>query len=704
MYDRASEIRETTRRLSVSGLMFFALDGDASRAAITNMLLQLAALAALLLTTLVAMIGYILSIYRKSRTRGVALEQANQRMQTILKTSLDGVIVTDLDGRVLEFNAAAEQILGFRFDEVRGRTIIALISPEDTLARHLAAAERIRARAKDTIEGKGRITLRAKRANGEIFPLELSIQRADDGQQEVFIAFLHDISKRVSAEKELHETRDRALAGERAKAEFLTMMSHEIRTPLNGVLGNLALMNDTALTTTQTRYLRNMDISGRVLMRHVDSVLDVTRFQSGKLEFDIACTDLSKLLSELIDSQLGQAETRGTLLLWRWVGARMEWGRTDRAALEQILLNLLGNAIKFTPGGRITVEVEKLPRMVGEKHMMEFRVIDTGIGIPPNKIDTVFDDFVTSDASFGRETGGTGLGLGITRRIARGLGGSVGVESTPGEGSLFWVRLPMEQGRDPSIAPVEPAPISPRHMSVLLVEDNAINREVATEILERDGHVVAATNDGQSGVDQAQTTRFDLILMDIAMPGMDGLQATRAIRHGNGASKDVPIIAVSANVLPQEKDRFLAAGMNGFLPKPLDIQDMRQVLLGQTSTASEAAPLTDLLDLGQLNANRDGMGYATFERLLERFIEEVDALVAKTATLSDSDLDTIACSLHTSAGSAAVFGATRLRRTLLEAEVSAKAKTHETTERVLSELPAIWAQTKSSLLDLPSAA
>jgi len=703
LYSQGDELREHARILSISGLKYFVQSADDNRAAISRMLLQLAGLAVLLFATLTALAVYVLTIYRKSRMRGVALEQANKRMQTILTTSLDGVIVTDMNGRVLEFNKAAERTFGYKFSEVLGRPIIEMVSPDDALQHHLAQAERIQNRETGTIEGKGRVTLQAKRANGEIFPIELSIQRADDGQQELFIAFLHDISKRVAAENELLETRDRALAGERAKAEFLTVMSHEIRTPLNGLLGNLTLLHDTPLSDDQTRYVRNMDISGRVLMRHVDSVLDIARFQSGALEFDIACTDLGLLLTELINSQIGQAEQQGTQLCWNWVGTRMEWGRTDRAALEQVLLNLLGNAIKFTPQGSVDVEIERLPETEDNKPVIELRVIDTGIGISPDDLDHVFDDFVTSDTSFGRATGGTGLGLGITRRIVEGLGGTIGVESTPGEGSTFWVRLPMEQGRAPGTTPTADAhrPIADK-LTVLLVEDNDINREVATALLRKDGHTVVSAHDGQTGVESAANARFDLILMDIAMPGMDGLQATRAIRCGDGASRNVPIIALSANILPQERERFLAAGMNGFLPKPLNIDEMRDALFNLP--ASPQRTDTQIINTAQLSANRAGMGEEVFQTLVERFRSEVEALITEVSSLTGDSLDTIGARLHTVAGSAAIFGASRLRHTLLAAENSAKAQDRTETRRLLDELPVIWNDTRDKLTSLALAA
>ncbi|MCP4821180.1 MAG: response regulator, partial [Shimia sp.] len=651
---------------------------------------------------LAALAAYVLAIYRRANQRGIALQQANQRMQTILTTSLDGVIVTDLDGNVLEFNQAAEETLGYKFSEVCGRPIIELVAPDDMLDTHLANAQRIKEGQAGTIEGQGRVTLRAKRKTGEVFPVELSIQRADDGQQELFIAFLHDISKRIAAEAELLETRDKALAGERAKAEFLTMMSHEIRTPLNGVLGNLSLLNETQLTSTQTRYVRNMDLSGRVLMRHVDSVLDIARFQSGAMEFDIACTDLSSMLTDLVNSQIGQAGQKGTTLAWHWVGARMKWGRTDRAALEQVLLNLLGNAIKFTPGGQVEIEIEVLPDSSPNTPTIEIRVIDTGVGIAKQDMDSIFDDFVTSDTSFGRAIGGTGLGLGITRRIVEGLGGTIGVQSEPGKGSTFWVRLPMEEGRDPGSVQTQALASTPlRHMTILLVEDNAINREVATEILEKDGHTVVAAADGQTGVNRAAAARFDLILMDITMPGMDGLAATRAIRSGGGASSDVPIIAVSANILPQERDRFVAAGMHGFLPKPLNIHDMRQALAGMDH-ARRSQP-TELIDMDQLSANREGMGEAVFERLLDRFVAEVNGFIATQPALSGEGFLALERSLHSIAGSAAVFGAAQLRYALLETEGHASARNHAETQRHFDALPQIWHETKSALKTLTAA-
>jgi PAS domain S-box-containing protein len=704
-------LRNDTRTLSLKGLAFFAALSDRQRADVTETLLRLTALIVLLLTALVALVVHLFNIYRLTREHGQALAEANMRMTTILTTSLDGVLVTDYAGRILEFNKACEDIFGYKYEDVRGRNVIELIAPPHTRAKHKAALDRMLNGRSGHFAGKGRIRTDMHRADGSVFPGEIAVEVAEEDGRKIFLGFLRDISDRDAAEKELMETRDQALAGERAKAEFLAVMSHEIRTPLNGMLGNLSLLNDTALDAAQTRYIRNMEISGRVLMRHVDTVLDIARHEAGMLEIKLGCTDLSMLLQELVDSQLSSAGTRGNALSWRWEGTPKAWVCTDRAALEQVLLNLIGNAIKFTHNGSITVEAEALPETIEGIPVTELRVTDTGIGIAEDRQEKVFDDFVTNDTALGQVPGGTGLGLGIARRIVTAMGGTIGVESASGQGSVFWVRLPMAPARRPAQTTTPSAPAPNVSRRVLLVEDNAINRELAEEMLLKAGHEVISAEDGLQGVEQAATAGFDVILMDIAMPHMDGLQATLAIRTGDGPNKDTPIIAVSANILPPERTRLKQAGMSGFLSKPLDRNAFHSAL--QTLSTQEIAPAqeqevarhqtSDLhMDIDQLITNRDGMPPETFARLLTRFLEEGDALEAAIAA-PERQSAVIAGQCHHLAGASAVFGAQDLNKHLVAADSAAKTGDDAAFEAALVALPPLWQQTKTSLLaHLPS--
>lgn len=705
--DLAAGLRADTRQISISGLALFAKRSDRERAVITRTLMRLAGLAVLLVTALTGLVIYVFTIYRKARQRGRDLAQANQRMHTILTTSQDGVIVTDQHGVVLEFNAAAEQIFQLDFAAIQGRQILDLIAPENSIASHTAALHRMRSNRGGHIGGRGRVQIEAKRADGTVFPMEIAIEPAFDGPQELFVAFVRDISKRVEAEQELVEARDHALAGEQAKADFLNVMSHEIRTPLNGVLGNLSMLNDTVLDTRQTRFVRNMEISGRVLMRHVDSVLDIARFESGKLDFDMRPTNLGALITDLINSQIGLAESRGTALGWHWVGPPLSWVHTDPAALEQVLLNLLGNAIKFTPQGTISVEIETLPDTQNGLPLIELRVIDTGIGIPADGLGTIFDDFVTRDVSLGRVTGGTGLGLGIARRIVEALDGQIGVQSTQDQGSTFWVRLPMERAK-PMAHQISDTTVAggTKALAVLVVEDNDINRELACDMLMREGHSVTSVCDGAAGVAAARRGQFDLILMDIAMPLMDGLEATRLIRSGSGASCAVPIVALSANILPDEKDRFMRAGMTSFLAKPLNRKNLHNLVsslehapLPPTHYFSPAKPEdTDtLINFDHFTNNFQDLGQAARDGLIQRFISDMDRFLPDLATLCATDLVSLAAKCHANAGSAAVFGATKLRARLVGIEIAAKAGDRRTIRDQLKPLSGLWQDTKSAL-------
>jgi len=701
IWEDARTIRGDVRDLAVGGLSHFARTADARRDDTARTLAHLAALSAGLLLALALVSLYLLYVNNVTRRRGDALGRANHRMNTILSTSLDGVIVTDAEGRVLEFNPAAETIFKYSLEEARGRTIGKLIVPPDMRDADGVDMRRMRWGGEQPIVGRGRIQLEAMRATGELFPAELALQSAHDGDEEIVIGFVRDISKRKANEAELISARDRALAGEKAKADFLAVMSHEIRTPLNGLLGNLSLLKNARPTQEQTRFIHNMEVSGQVLLNHVDTVLDISRFEAGKLSVKRETADLGALMQEIVDGQSGNAASRGNVIEWQWVGPARPWVTTDTQRLRQILLNLVGNAIKFTENGRVSLEVEVAePGDDGETPVYEFRVIDTGIGIAEEHLERVFEDFHTRDASLGRSAGGTGLGLGIARRFAKAMGGDIGVESTPGEGSVFWVRLPLKEGTATARTRRDtrtPGPVE--GLELLVVEDNPINLEVIRNMLKIDGHRVTEARDGKSGVEAAMARRFDAILMDISMPVMDGPTATRHIREGGGPSSDVPILAVSANVLPDAVEGFREAGMNAFLGKPINLSALRQALAAVTGAEGGAAAETEEAGETQLASIRANLGEAAFAGLAAQLVEEGDALIPRLARpgRTEAALNELAAECHKFAGSAAMFGALEMRDVLVEFETAAKAGEVDALATLAHRAKGVWSRARERL-------
>ena len=706
LQNEAEGLSSSIRTIATAGLTHFARQSDNERQKISDTLRHLAVVMAVLVTALLATAVYSNAVDKSNLRRQKEVLQTAERFQTVISTSLDAVIVSDIWGKILEFNEAAEEIFGVRRKDVVGADLAEVIVPAHLREAHNNGLLRMREKGERRFVGKGRTKLEALRANGEVFPVELAVQSAWQGKEEIFIAFLRDISSVVEAEQRLIEARDKALASEKAKANFLAVMSHEIRTPLNGLLGNLTLLGDTPLNHKQRVYYENMNISGRLLMSHVNNVLEITKYEADKLPFKSKPVNLSALIQDVVDAQSGRAEKDSNLLEWGWVGEPLHWVLSDPSRLQQILLNLLGNAIKFTDHGRISIECEVVDRIDGDD-IVEFRVSDTGIGIPKEDICRIFEDFVTRDSSFDRTAEGTGLGLGIARRIVQALGGEIGARSTPGEGSTFWFRLPLKASSAKlDTKTLNEARENTKQLDILVVEDNEINRQLVREMLEQDGHRITEAVDGRTGIDLASKKAFDLILMDISMPVIDGRQATREIRSGQGASRATPIVALTANVAPEQVADFRKDGMNDVQTKPLMRNELRSMVarisdgrLAGIHPQEDAAEEPILLDTEQQKQAREAVGEEAFARLLERFCLEGDATVSwlESGTRKTGDMTEIAAQSHKLAGSAAVFGAQSLRTNLLQLECAARDGDRDAAIAAVSSLPKIWNETQTGL-------
>ncbi len=364
------------------------------------------------------------------------------------------------------------------------------------------------------------------------------------------------------------------------KSRFLATMSHEIRTPMNGVMGMIDLVLAAPLAQAQRDKLELARDSARSLLKVIDDTLDFSKIQSGRLEIEQVEFEPARLIAETAALFQTQVTTDGVGLFEEVCADLPPWVLGDPVRIRQILLNLVGNAVKFTSAGRITLRVNTASAPNGP--VMRFEVEDTGIGISAAAQDKVFDSFTQADASTTRRFGGTGLGLSIAKGLVTLLGGEIGVTSVEGEGSLFWFTVPYvpaerECSQDTDEAP-EQTISGVQTLHVLLADDHPTNQIVLKAFLEALNHRVTIVDDGAKVLSSLDEDRFDLILMDIQMPTMDGLTAVQAIRSRPGPERTIPVVAVTANALEGDRETYLHAGMSGYLSKPIDFGELSNVI------------------------------------------------------------------------------------------------------------------------------
>ncbi|MBF0563012.1 MAG: response regulator, partial [Alphaproteobacteria bacterium] len=393
---------------------------------------------------------------------------------------------------------------------------------------------------------------------------------------------------------DLELARAAAEAGSRAKSEFLATMSHEIRTPLNGVLGMTSLVLQTPLSPVKRQYIETAHESGQALLAIVNDILDFAKIEAGRLELELIDFALRPLIMGTVASMSARAEEKKLTLTTCFPQDLPPLLRGDPAHLRQILLNLTGNAIKFTETGGVTVTTEVVALDEGTV-TLRFAVIDTGIGVPKASRGKLFQSFTQGDLSITRRFGGTGLGLVICRRLVDAMGGSIGFDSDEGRGSTFWFKIPFALSLPvPVTVPPEGDVVTVAPRRILLVEDMVINQKVVGGLLEHAGHEVTIVDNGAAAVERLRQSGFDLVLMDMYMPKMDGLEATRRIRSLPGAVAKVPILGLTASILKDDLARCREAGMNDVLAKPFSMDDFNAVLAHlKPREEEEVAPVLD---------------------------------------------------------------------------------------------------------------
>lgn len=828
------------------------------------------------------------------------LQQHAERIKRIIDTANEGFVSMDAEGFIVEWNPEAENMFGWSRDEAMRLKVSEIIIPKRFRQQHEQGLARFLATREAAVLNQ-RVELTALRRDGTEFPIEATItpQRLDDGL--VFNAFLHDITQRKQDEQALHDAREQAESASRSKSEFLANMSHEIRTPMNGIIGMSELLANTKLEPDQRDYLKMVQQSASALLLLLNDILDFSKIEAGKLELERLPFSLRECIGNTGHTLSSQAAEKGIELACRIAPEIPDILIGDPGRLRQIVVNLAGNAIKFTEAGEVVIEITRLAddsrstspgedsgEQLSGDVTLNVSVRDTGIGIPADKLDVIFEAFGQADASTTRQYGGTGLGLAISTQLVQLMNGKIDVESELGKGTTFsftaqfgvspeqklrpssdlmalrdtpvlvvddndtnrrilheiltsWSMLPVTVGsgaeglryiertrgqgqniplvlldcmmpdmdgfqfarrlretvpetectiimisssiqagdsercRQLEIARCMPKPvmhsdllntilmeIHPERLPesgageiqvdgdviprrILLAEDGAINQRVAVGFLERRGHHVTVVSDGKQALDAVDREAFDVVLMDVQMPTMDGFAATSAIRQREaGTGCRLPIVAMTANAMKGDRERCLEAGMDDYVPKPVEPEALfravesfpaaaltpaKSVKLGEETVSSNNATRTEsAVDLEPAEVT-DSSGVSEsplpstqtpseplidWERCIERMPGGIDLAKELAAMLIDeapkyleqletacqnSDADTLRRAAHTLKGSAAIFAVKPLVEQCQEIEERAQAGDTESCGPRLHQLNQLVAELSTELVE-----
>ena len=616
-------------------------------------------------TAAVLAFGGFLLVHRRRVVR------SQQALSVTLENMAQGIIMVDVHRRVRVINHRAVTLLGLpdrltkpgtSFDAIRAWQVEMgelAASPDDAIAdiRPLIIADlKQRAPRFERVRPDGRV-------------LEIRTELLGDGGA---VRTYTDITERKRAEQDLARARDAAEAASHARTNFLAVMSHEIRTPLNGVIGAAELILSSKLDKTERIYAEIIQNSGNHLLALINDILDFSRLDAVGVELETIPFDLPTTIRGAIDVFAMQARDKNIQLRCDIGDDIPDHVSGDPARLRQVLFNLLGNAVKFTNRGNVQVNVRGTA--IGENAVrIALSVTDTGIGIPANALDKLFQEFTQADSSVSRRFGGSGLGLAICRRLVEMMGGTIHVTSTEGVGSTFGFEIVLNRADPPAITAPSPSHATDQPLDILLAEDNDTNRLIALHMLRRLGHTVETVPDGRQAVTMAEHRKFDVIIMDVMMPEMDGLVATRAIRALPGPAAQIPIIGLTAGASVIDEMTCRAAGMTGFALKPITIDGLRAVL-AQDITVRTARPAPsgnpDLLNHAALTELRNELGEAILEEILELFLDQARSYLRALQDSFAADAPAVRAQAHLIVGAARNIGLLRLGQAALDIERS----------------------------------
>ncbi|MEH7828612.1 hybrid sensor histidine kinase/response regulator [Gemmobacter denitrificans] len=545
---------------------------------------------------------------RASQTALAETARRSERLALVARHARDSVIFKSPDGRIEWVNEAFTTITGYSFDEAVGRQASELLNSPATSAKGVALLTEAQQRCEPL-----RLELENRRKDGSLLWMDISMTPVlrPDGTADVFIAVERDITEAKRHAAELAQARREAEAAAKAKSDFLATMSHEIRTPLNGVIGVAELLSDTTLDGEQRGLVRTIIDSGQALTTIINDVLDLSKLQAGHADLLRDPFAIADCIDSVLDLMRPAINKKGLNLI---ADLPRDWPMHlgDAGRLRQIVLNLVGNAIKFTEQGAITVRLTRSTEPDADQVTLD--IADTGIGVAPDRLDRVFDSFSQADSSISRRFGGTGLGLTISRLIARHMGGDITLNSVEGQGSVFTVTLRLPRSRALAQSATARAPCPKTTLRLLLAEDNRTNMMIATRLLEPAVASIVPAENGAIAVERYRADPPDLVLMDVSMPEMDGMEATRAIRAHEATQglRHCPIYALTAYSSDEHLEAFRQAGMDGVLTKPIIRAELYDLIAAQAESLAEVATAFDLSPPSVLeNRQQGGTGWST---------------------------------------------------------------------------------------------
>lgn len=693
--DMTRSNRALARELAVASLQDSVRQSAAERQSQKNTLIAYLAVTTALIAVMALSLAIVYYLSHKLKIRTTELTRLAANLSKMIEAANDAIIVIDRGGCIIQYNHSAERIFGHARSDAIGARLSELTIPSRHRPRHDQGMRIYQATGRSGVINGERTVLPAINAKGQEFPCEVSVvSDSDIDGNPIYVSFVRDISERLEAERKLDAALQQARRDAAAKSRFLAVMSHEMRTPLHGMIASLGMIDDTRVSAKDRELIQTARACSRDALEQIEDILDIARQEaSGDYQRPQTVFAPTRAASELIASLKPRADEAGTVLrLSAPDAAAPREFSGDARSFRRGLQNLAVNALKFTREGVVEIAL-RIVSDDGQKTTLHVEVSDTGCGIPVAEQDRIFEDFETSG-----HHEGTGLGLGIMRRCIERMGGTHGMHSVVGKGSDFWFEVTLDNAPQPHA----PAPIGhDGHdvdrgeffgMCVLVVDDNPVNLSLMEEMLARLGCRVTTAHDGMTAVNHARETEFDLVLLDINMPYMDGIETAAEIKR-TGCCANAIFIAVTAMATGEDRQRLLEIGIEDIVTKPLGPAELTrrlgEIMHARAAGAAHVAGGAAIAQSpeGMCRDLCDAVGPDVAGRFAEAIQADVEAVITSMAgDEKDESGGDLAGLAHRAAGSAAVAGMTDLRDALIEIETAARAGQHPGLEEKIPDL------------------